>query len=135
MSSHDQDIELTRIDRTHDEEGRVHQSMTEADLATGGAAGAPALAANAEDVIHRTTAMKDKEVFSSRIVWLCAGFLLLYVVSFITESLIQGIFRQCYISHTLLLNHQRDDITLTNIWFPCNVQGAEVSIGGWVVSL
>lgn len=72
-------IELDRFDRSSIAERRM-QVEDEADLATGGAAGAPALAAEVE-APRRTTAMKDKEIFSSKIVWICAFFLLLYVVS------------------------------------------------------
>lgn len=95
-----EDIELERIAGSSRSFSRqVNQPEThEEDLVTGGAAGAPALAAEVETT-RRTTAMKDKEIFSSRIVWICAFFLLLYVVSVsvrhlqclvLTSALLQG---------------------------------------------
>ncbi|KAK9899797.1 MFS general substrate transporter [Cystobasidium minutum MCA 4210] len=88
-------IELDRLEGTSNAGAasqRVqHEEEREADLVTAGADGAPALVAEAAAAQRRTTSAKDKEIFGSKIVWICAFFLLLYV-------------------------------------------GAEVSIGGWVVS-
>lgn len=74
-------IELDRFDNASNAERRASNiGEHEEELATGGAAGAPALAAQAEVSTRRTTAMKDKEIFTNRIVWISAFFLLLYVV-------------------------------------------------------
>lgn len=73
-------IELDRLEGPSIAERRIQLEGTEADLVTGGAAGAPALAAQVEASSRRTTASKDKEIFTNRIVWICAFFLLLYVV-------------------------------------------------------
>lgn len=59
---------------------RIHCEEREADLVTTGADGAPALVAEAV-VPRRTTGDKDREIFSNKIVWIGAFFLLLYVVS------------------------------------------------------
>lgn len=74
-------IELDRFDNASVAERRAQTEDMEADLATGGGAGAPALAAQVDTPTRRTTAMKDKEIFTNKIVWLSAFFLLLYVVS------------------------------------------------------
>ena len=73
-------LKRTSSTRTGAADQRVEQEEREADLVTTGADGAPALVAEAA-AQRRTTSAKDKEIFSSRIVWICAFFLLLYVVS------------------------------------------------------
>lgn len=78
-------IELDRLEGTSNAGAasqRVqHEEEREADLVTAGADGAPALVAEAAAAQRRTTSAKDKEIFGSKIVWICAFFLLLYVVS------------------------------------------------------
>lgn len=59
---------------------RIQYEERDADLVTTGADGAPALVAEAI-APRRTTGDKDREIFSNKIVWIGAFFLLLYVVS------------------------------------------------------
>jgi hypothetical protein len=75
-------IGLDSFENASTAEGRARLRENEADLVIGGASGAPALASEVEAPSRRTTAMKDKEIFTNKIVWLSAFFLLLYVVSY-----------------------------------------------------
>jgi hypothetical protein len=75
------DIALQEQPKPTEDEERNLRLENEVDRVTGAGSAAPATANNADAPIFRTTAQKDKEIFSSEIVWICSFTLLLYVVS------------------------------------------------------